>query len=94
MRLRSRSINFRAFSGSRFDGSLTGVGSSCAGDWLGEEHDLAVLSSAVRRDGRTLDVKSKERFQAGIVARRTKLQRKALRLGRMLYSRKARDVVK
>ena len=64
------------------------------GDWLGEEHDLAMLADAVRRDRRALTPRAKARLRKAIDARRAKLQRKALRLGETLHAKKPKDVVK
>ncbi len=64
------------------------------GDWLGEEHDLAVLIGTIHRDTRTLSATSNERLQGAIASRRRKLQKKALRLGATLYAKKAKKVVK
>ena len=63
------------------------------GDWLGEEHDLAVLANAVRRDRRALTAHAKERLRKTIDARRAKLQKKALRLGETLHGKKPNEVV-
>jgi CHAD domain-containing protein len=61
------------------------------GDWLGEEHDLAVLIDRIRREP-TLGSAAKNRFQVAIKARRDKLQRKALHLGTALYAARAKRV--
>ena len=64
------------------------------GDWLGEEHDLVVLAEAVRRERRALTPRAKARLRKAINARRAKLQKKALRLGKALHTTKPKDIVK
>jgi CHAD domain-containing protein len=60
-------------------------------DCIGEDHDLAVLSEAAAQRAQLLDPAA---LQAVIVARRAKLQRKALRRAKKIYSAKPRAFVR
>lgn len=54
-------------------------------DALGEEHDLALLADALRASAQSEDVRV-ARLLGGIVVRRGRLRRRALKLGTALYA--------
>lgn len=61
------------------------------GDWLGEEQDLVVLSSELRRKIGSARLRGK--LDRHIVQRRKKLAKKALRLGTKTYADGPRKVI-
>jgi len=65
----------------------------CLGDWLGEEHDLVVLSEAIERDAGTTSPSVQRDLKAAIHNRFVKLCAKSLRLGAKTYARRPRKVV-
>ena len=62
-------------------------------DWLGEEHDLAVLAATAMRIGPAVGEPAAARLQRLIERRRCKLQEKSLRLGAGLYDKKPSQAI-
>jgi hypothetical protein len=62
--------------------------------WLGEDHDLAVLSLRLKRNQELISEHAAERLRTLIADRRHALQGRSLRLGAAVYTRNPHKVVK
>ena len=58
------------------------------GNWLGEEHDLVVLSAAVNHDANGMSPSLERGLTSAINNRRKELKAKALRRGAKTYKRR------
>ena len=61
-------------------------------DWLGEDHDLAVLTVDLRRTPRLLGAPEKSALRRLIGKRRSKLQKRSLRVAVEIYAKKPTKV--
>ncbi len=66
--------------------ATVGKRASRLGDWLGEEHDLVLLSNTVQRNTRRMSRSTTRGLRLAIRDRRNKLKAKALRLGAKTYA--------
>ena len=64
------------------------------GDWLGEEHDLVVLSHELRKRADLLSSATKRALNSAIRRRRTRLQEKAFRLGAKTYGDRPKKAIR
>lgn len=64
------------------------------GDWLGEDHDLVVLSQELRERAGVLSAPAAHALNAAIKRRRSKLREKALRLGAKTYGDRPKKAIR
>ncbi|HKE40001.1 MAG TPA: CHAD domain-containing protein [Casimicrobiaceae bacterium] len=63
------------------------------GDWLGEEHDLVLLSHELRADADRLSPSIQRALKSAIHHRRTRLQERAFRLGAKTYADRPKKAI-
>jgi hypothetical protein len=64
------------------------------GDWLGEEHDLVLLSDALRTSADGLSPSIRRALKSAIHHRRTRLQKKAFKLGAKTFADRPKTAIR